>query len=265
MPQTQSGASNRANPNAPGDFMYRSTDSRPMSPTTERPSLFTDGNPMAEDHSPKAMCGYISMTLIAMASMSVAIYLDQFLVAHSGAVAGLKVLYLETGGTIPLEGDWAMGGQVLMGSCVLSGILAFFAVTIMCCNIVDYHHRYVQFAAAMGYITALLMSLGTFAYEWYSRGERDHPKYNIQKDRYAIQRDWRFGTSFMAACAVVFLAIFAAIFSFLSTPEANRCAEDPCGTCKMCCCCSQKKNEVVPFEMPASPITGPRRKMSRTS
>lgn len=190
--------------------------------------------------------------------MGMALHLDKFLVSDSGAYAGVATLHNEDGNDMPLEGDFKTAGNYMKNCTILGGVAAVLAMVTMFCNMLEYHHRLVQASSVLSYLVMGMMLLGTAGYEYYSKDARYDERYNTQVDRYVIQRDWRWGASYMSALAVSVLSIVGAIFSFCSTPEAVMCETDPCVACKMCCFCQQKKFKVQPYEVPLPPSKGGR-------
>merc|ERR1711939_402906 len=133
---------------------------------------------------------YVFFTTIGMILTYFAIRGDKYLMANSGAYAGLETLFDEADQTVPLQGSWATGGKIMKSMSVFSFIFSGLGILVMCCNMADYNHRFVQFATILAYATMIFLFVGLGCYEGMSKEARYDPIYDTQVGPYKIHRTW---------------------------------------------------------------------------
>ena len=243
-----------------GDFFYKEGSGKPGSDIAVKANLFDDGDPLVDQPSVKAMCGYVTLTMIAVGLTYIGLQADTFLVtndAATGAKAGVSTVTHEDGTVQPIEGSWRTGGDLMTGCAIFSFILSGIGITIMCCNMGEFNHRFIQFTTCLAYATTVVLFTAAISYEMMSRGERNDDKYDHSKGgQYKIQRNWMWSTSYLCVLLAALISLLAAISAFCSTLEAKMCEDDPVLACKHCFTCAQQQHKVEPFVMPTLPSQG---------
>lgn len=222
------------------------------------PGLFGEGDPLClePEASPQAAFSTAFLAFVALGLTVGGILTDEFYVAQSGATAGLSEMRDENGKVLQLQGSWEQGGKILTGCVYLSLGLSGLAMLVECVNVCSYTWCASKIGMCSAWFGCSFLCLGGLSYWYLSKGELNDPAYDNQEGRYVIQRDWKFGWSFIGIMAAGFLSILMGVGAFFATPEAQTCSDTPCVALKYCLTCSHKPHKVAPVLIPLPPSLG---------